>query len=236
MNTKLKISVLGDYDETIIAHQCIPKAIQLAAASLSIEAEIIWIETNAIYQHKFQNYHGIWCTPGSPYKDRSAVLNAINFARRFSIPYLGTCGGYQHAILEFARNSLGLLEADLQEENPTTSMPLISALACRLNSERREIHINENSQLRRYLGSAKIDEEYQCGFGMNPIYRAHFEKSDLIFTAFNEDHFPQAFEISGHPFFVGTAFQPERSARQNISHPLIEAFLSAANKLKGCKS
>lgn len=231
MSTKLKISVLGDYDKSIISHQFIPKAIHLAASALSIEVDTVWIETEEISHHQLDEYHGIWCVPGSPYKDRDAILGAINFARRFSIPYLGTCGGYQHAILEFAKNSLGLDEAELQEENPTTSMPLISALSCRLNSARREIHIVKDSQMCKYLVSTKIEEEYQCGFGMNPIYQSLFESSVMKFVAFSEDNIPQAFELSNHPFFVGTAFQPERSARLDKTHPLIEAFLLAALSL-----
>jgi CTP synthase (UTP-ammonia lyase) len=228
MGTKLKIAVLGDYNTNIISHQCIPKALDLAARILSIEAVPVWIETDKINRHQLDQYDGVWCTPGSPYKDRQAVLDAIRFARASSIPYLGTCGGYQHAILEFAQNSLGLIEAELEEENPNAAIALISALPCRLRSERKSIRVAASSNLCRHLGSNQIEEEYQCGFGMNPLYQTLFEKSDLQFVAFNEDGAPQAFELRGSPFFIGTAFQPERSSRQNTSHPLIAAFLSAA--------
>lgn len=228
MNKKLKIAVLGDYDENIIAHQCIPKAIHFSALALKIEAESIWIETSELapsIEKKLGQFDGIWCAPGSPYKNRNTVLDAIRIARASGMAYLGTCGGYQHAILEFARNALGQNKAELEEENPKTSMPLISSLSCRLNSARKEIFLSENSQLCRYLKANRIEEEYQCGFGMNPIYQPLFENSSLKFVAFNDEKVPQAFELSDHPFFIGTAFQPERAARESRSHPLVEAFL-----------
>ncbi|AZZ36748.1 hypothetical protein CIK05_08070 [Bdellovibrio sp. qaytius] len=231
MNTKLNIAVLGDYDETSISHQCISNALRLAGNKLLIETQMTWIETKDLVDvnHLLEKFNGIWVTPGSPYKNRNGVLEAIKFARLNNIPYIGTCGGYQHAILEFAKNELELTEADLEEENPNTSMPLISALSRRLNSERKKIHLHPESQMTKWLNAEIIEEEYQCGFGMNRKYQPLFANSNLKFVAFNEEKQAQGFELLGHPFFIATAFQPERSARFEKSHKLIEAYVRAAS-------
>jgi CTP synthase (UTP-ammonia lyase) len=230
MKSALKIALVGDYDETITAHSCIPKALSLSAESLNAAVQPVWVPTTEIKklsQSDRSEFDGIWCVPGSPYQDRAAVLELIRYARTSATPYLGTCGGYQHAILEFAINELGYKDADLEEENPKASMPLISALSCRLTDESRKISISKDSKLHLFLEQSELSEEYRCGFGMNPRYKSLFDQSSLRFVAFNEEKIPQAFEVTSHPFFIGTAFQPERSARRDVAHPLVSAFVRA---------
>lgn len=225
----LKVALVGDYDLAITSHRCIPKALQISAENLNVQVEPIWLGTSEFDKYGsdwIADFDGVWCVPGSPYKNRLAAIEAIRLARTNNVPYLGTCGGYQHAILEFAINRLGYKDADLQEENPTASMPLISALSCRLTDEKRAIRILPSSKLSTAIGKSSLEEEYRCGFGMNPNYAHLFKESDLQFVAFNEEQIPQAFELTNHPFFVGTAFQPERSSRDGINHPLISTFVS----------
>lgn len=229
MKSIIKVALVGDFDATITAHNCIPEALKISANIQAITAHAIWISTTDLKNlgEKISEFDGVWCVPGSPYKNRAAVLDLIKHARTTGIPYLGTCGGYQHAILEYAQNVLGYTHAELEEENPTANMPLISALSCRLVDEDQKITIEKNSKLHSILESNEIYEEYRCGFGMNPKYMSIFNESSLKFVASNEEKIPQAFELNSHPFFIGTAFQPERSSRQGLNHPLIAAFIQA---------
>lgn len=231
MKKKLKIGLVGDYDTGILAHTCIPNALAISSKSMGLALEIHWLSTDKIEglnPSEKKSFNAFWCVPGSPYKDRAAALRIIRFARESSIPYLGTCGGYQHAILEFAINELGLTKACLEEEDPSGEMLLISALPCRLVDEERKITIEEDTHLGRIMGTSVIAEEYRCGFGMNKKYSHHFNEAVLKFVAFNDEGIPQAIELSDHPFFIGTAFQPERSSQKGEDHPLIRAFLQAA--------
>jgi CTP synthase (UTP-ammonia lyase) len=231
MKKIVKIGLIGDYNTNILAHSCIPKALKIAASTFGVSVNIEWLPTdniNSLNQNEINKLDGLWCIPGSPYKDRSAVLEMIYSVRTSSIPFLGTCGGYQHAILEFAINELGLISASHEEENPNEKMLLISALPCRLTDEKRRISILKNSKLNSVMGANEIIEEYRCGFGMNSEYSYLFKNSSLKFVAFNEENSPQAVELTNHPFFIGTAFQPERSALINVPHPLVCAFLQAA--------
>src|SRR5205809_607084 len=81
---------------------------------------------------KLELFHGIWCVPGSPYRSMDGALRANRFARENGRPFLGTCGGFQHAIIESLRNVAGLKHADHAESNPDAKMPVIVRLACSL--------------------------------------------------------------------------------------------------------
>jgi CTP synthase (UTP-ammonia lyase) len=231
MPSLLRIALVGDYDPNKLAHVCIPKALEISAASLGTVIEPIWLETlnlGKIENKDLEEFDGIWCVPGAPYKNRNSVLRVIEHARAVQIPYLGTCGGCQHAVLEFAINELGIKNAGLEEEEPGVEVPLISSLPCRLTDESQKITLMANSKIGRAYQQTEISEEYRCGFGINPKFLSLFSDSDLKFVAFSEEMIPQAVELTNHPFFVGTAFQPERSSHSGKNHPLIQAFVNAA--------
>lgn len=234
---KIVIALVGDHDESIIAHQTIPLAIGLAADALEIDVTLEWVPTESVSAEKLSQFHAVWCVPGSPYKSMDGALTAIQIARRNDIPFLGTCGGYQHAILEFARHVLGFEKADNIEENPDTEMPLISALSCALIEKSGSVTLEPESRVSTLYSSQdnkseKIDEDYHCSFGVNPDYLFIFDGSDLYFSGKDESSAPKIIEIPQHRFFIATAFQPERSALRKQVHPLIAGFLQAAVEMK----
>ncbi len=224
----LSIALIGDYNEEVIAHKVIPQSIDLASKSLGFDSNTQWISTQDSETKDLKEFDAIWCVPASPYKSMDGALNAIQYARESSTPFLGTCGGYQHAVLEFTRNVLGYENAGNAETNPDTTMPLISALSCKLVEKTDTINICPNSQVSSIHRTEHIEEDYQCSFGVNSKYLLIYKNTDLRFTGFDENKEPRVFELENHPFFVGTAYQPERSALNNKTHPLIVSFLKAA--------
>jgi len=224
----MKIALVGDYDETVTAHQAVPQAIDLAARALLITVEPVWIRSRDVLPAALLDFDALWCVPLSPYENPAAVVAAIGFAREKDIPFLGTCAGYQHAVLEYARNVLGFKEADSIEDNPDTPMPLISALTCRLADKADAINVERSSRVGEIYQSSRVIEEYNCGFGVNPDYLKIFAASELRFCGHDDHGEPRICEIKGNRFFVGTAYQPERSAFSHKVHPLITAFLMAA--------
>src|SRR5437879_482900 len=131
----IRIALIGDFDPTAKAHQAIPVALRLAAEALQRVVEGIWIVTDSIQTdpaEQLADFAAIWCVPKSPYRSMNGALTAIRFARETGRPFLGTCGGFQHAVLEYARNVLGLYSADHMESNPEAEIPLITPLACSL--------------------------------------------------------------------------------------------------------
>ena len=225
---KITIALIGDYNESVTAHQAIPSAIGLAAGALNIDVFYEWVSTASVDVDRLSQFHAIWCVPASPYQDREGAFNAIQFARRHNIPFLGTCGGYQHAVLEYARNVLGFDNAENTEEVPDAQMPLISSLGCPLVEKTEAVVIEADSLAGRLYQSEKVDEDYHCSFAINPDYQFIFDNTELHFTGKSEAAEPRILEIPQHRFFLGTAFQPERSSLKNQVHPLVVGFLQAA--------
>ncbi len=223
----MKIALVGDHDESITAHQAIPQALQLAADTLSTKVDFVWLDSTDVDINELKNFTGVWCIPASPYVDTDNVLQAIRYVRENNVPFLGTCGGYQHAALEYARNQLGYSQADNAEINPEAAMPLISGLTCKLYDEKAAVSLHNDSMVAGLYGKTEIEEEYFCGFGVNRTYLNIFENSDMTFTGFDSDGDPRSLEIRKHRFFIGTAFQPERSALNGVAHPVVTAFLQA---------
>lgn len=227
----MKVGLIGDFDSTVTAHKAIPIALELASKEISSTVEYQWLNSSTFKQDSLPEFDALWCVPASPYKNTNNVLLAIQFARENDIPYLGTCGGYQHAALEFAQNVLGYSDAGNVETNPDTSMPLISGLTCKLYDQKAQVDLIRESGIAAIYGTTTISEEYFCGYGVNREYLPIFNKTDMHFTGFDEDGDPRSLEVPNKRFFIGTAFQPERTAFEGISHPLICAFLNAAAKI-----
>jgi CTP synthase (UTP-ammonia lyase) len=231
----IRVLLVGDYSKEVIAHDAIPKALALAAQK-PVSHE--WVATKEITSPKSiaaKNPDAIWCVPGSPYVNMEGALTAIRYARENKIPFLGACGGFQHALIEYARNVLHITNADHTESNPGTTVPLIAKLSCSLVNKSETIRIHPNTRLAKIYNSWKATEPYQCSYGLNSAFRDRFEsapmefKTPLHFSAFNDGLEVRAFELTDHPFYIGTLFQPERSALMPnpTAHPLISAFIKA---------
>jgi len=164
-----------------------------------------------------------------PYRNPEGALRAIRHARVTRTPFLGTSAGFQYVILEYARNVLGLAEADHQKTNPKTGLPLISPLDAALCGVKARVRFADGSRLRRAYGKADSVEEYHCSFGLNGRYRRLLEGRDLYVAAVDDQDEIRAVELDGHPFFVATLFQPELRSGAN---PLVEAFAAACAKRK----
>jgi CTP synthase (UTP-ammonia lyase) len=224
----MEIALVGDYKDDVVAHRAIPMAIKLASESESTTSTIQWIHSEEIVVEELVNYSAFWCVPASPYMNMENVLKVIEYARSNNVPFLGTCGGYQHAALEYVRNALGYREADNAEVNPEAKMPLVAALFCKLYEVQNQINLVPGSFVQNIYEAERVKEEYNCGYGVNPEYLSLFEGSDMAFTGFDEDGDPRVLEIKRNNFFVGTAYQPERSALSGSSHPLIQYFVKCA--------
>jgi CTP synthase (UTP-ammonia lyase) len=227
----MNIGLIGDFNPLITAHTAIPRALMLASEQLDTEIKFDWLHTTQLcdgYEERLKEHSGLWCVPASPYESMDGALNAIRFARENNIPFLGTCGGFQHAIIEFARNVLGLNKADHAESNPQSEMPVISEMACELREVPGSITLLPGTKIHEIYGTGEIEEEYNCGFHFNSEYKHLFENSGLIFSAFDDEGEVRAAEIPGNSFFIITQYQPERSALKDNRHPLITAFLKAS--------
>ena len=127
----LQIGLIGDFDESVTAHRAIPLALRRAAERLSQRLEFDWLGTDTMPDAQgLARFDALWCVPASPYRSMAGALRAIAFARREGVPFLGTCGGFQHAVVEYARAVLGWADAEHAETAPDAPLAVITALDC----------------------------------------------------------------------------------------------------------
>lgn len=224
----LRIALIGDFDPQITAHQAIPLALELAARHIERDVQWQWLATESIAaDSEFSHFDGLWCVPGSPYRSTDGALRAIAFARARQRPFLGTCGGFQHAVLEYARNVLGWADAEHGETAPEAARAVISPLTCALVEAIDQIQLVEGSLIAKAYASKQISEGYRCRYGVNPAFIDALLSHDLRVSGQDAGGEPRAIELNGHPFFVATLFQPERAALRGLLPPLVAAFVEA---------
>jgi CTP synthase (UTP-ammonia lyase) len=231
------IGLIGDYDSRVIAHQAIPLAIKLAARELGISADCTWVPTGEITsQRDVSHFAGLWCVPASPYRSMAGALCAITFARESGRPFLGTCGGFQHAVVEYARAVLEWADADHAETAPDARRAVIALLECALVETSESLLLKPGTRIREAYGRAEIVEGYHCRYGLNQAFVSQLTAEALRISAQARSGEPRALELTGHPFFVATLFQPERAALAGTAPPLVTAFVEACVKARPAKA
>ena len=231
MNAIVKIGLVGDRSDRVRAHNAIPRALESAACLAELDVTHQWLPTAGLAEgprDEFDDFDGIWCVPGSPYASMQGALAAIRHARESGIPFVGTCGGFQHALIEIARDVAGITSADHEESSPGAKEPVIHRLTCALREDEREVQLLPDSRLASIYKRETVHEGYHCAFGVNPMYRAALERVGVSFSATDTDGDPRAIELAGHPFFVATLFQFELAALRGATPPIVVAFLRAA--------
>jgi len=236
LKTKVRIGLVGDYDATVLAHQAIPRALGLAADALGLALLPEWVPTDEVKADShIARFDGLWCVPATPYRSAEGALRAIRFARRQARPFLGTCGGFQHAIIEFAREVLGWTNADHAETAPHASHLVIAPLACALVEVTGKIFFRVGSRVAQAYGSLEASEGYHCRYGINPEYQKTLFSGTLRMSGEDAAGEVRAVELDDHPFFVATLFQPERAALADRLPPLVAAFVKAAAEVQDNK-
>ena len=187
MNSPLRIALVGDYNPDVVAHKAIPLAIDDAAAVLDLPLRYDWLATSEIKSaDDLADYDAIWVVPASPYKNAEGAFIAIRHARENSIPFLGTCGGFQHAIIEYARNVMGWRDA-AHAETDTEGRMVIAPLSCSLVEKSDNIELRANTLISRAYGRDSIEEGYHCSYGIADDFARELEQGDLRVTGWDDD-------------------------------------------------
>lgn len=229
MTATPRIGLVGDYKPTVPAHQAIPVALQLAGDALGLAVEHEWIPTEEILDSsRVAGFNGLWCVPASPYRSMDGALRAIRFARENGRPFLGTCGGFQHAIVEYARNVLHWADAEHGETAPAARRPVITPLTCALVEARDVVRFFPRSRIASIYRCEESIEGYRCSYGLNPEFQDALLSGRLRAGAKDSMGEIRAVELDDHPFFLATLFQPERLALKNQLPPLVAAFVRAS--------
>jgi CTP synthase (UTP-ammonia lyase) len=219
----VSIAVLGDRNTGHLTHREIDATIQLLPADVDAR----WLPSPEAESAVLAD--GLWVVPGTPYRDERAVMEAIRRARTAGMPILGTCGGFQHMLVEFARNVAGLEEAAHAECDPDAPDPVVARLSCSLVGEERPVTAIAGTRLAELCGTEPFTGFHWCNYGLAPGREAALVAAGLVVSARAPDAGVEAVELPGHPFYVATLFQPQvGSSGSRRRHPLIDALISAA--------
>jgi CTP synthase (UTP-ammonia lyase) len=194
-----------------------------------IDLDAYWIPTSeADDADTLRGFDGVWMVPGSPYSSEAGAVAAARTVRESGIPFLGTCGGFQHAMLEFARNVCGLPSARHAEYGPGDGDGLIVELSCSLAGHEAAINLTPGSLAEQLFGTSRTIERYNCSYGLGSSYVETLRVHGMRFTGVDDDGEVRVAELPEHPFFLTTLFQPELAGDGTSAHPVIRGFAQAA--------
>ena len=206
---------------------------------ISLHSE--FIDENNVAE-KLQGLNGILVAPGFGERGIEGKITAINYARTHNIPFFGICLGMQCAVIEFARNILGMKGAHSTEFNKKTPFPVIDMM-----EEQKKImglggtmrlgaypcKINKSSKVYRIYKAVNISERHRHRYEFNNVYLDKYIEAGFLPVGINEkDNLVEIIELKSHPWFIGVQFHPEYKSTVAKPHPLFVAFIKAAREYK----
>ena len=225
----LRVALLGDR-RGHRSHLELDALRPMLAAELGVDAS--WVPTDS--GADLTSYDGVWLVPGSPYADDAAVLRTLTAVREGGVPFLGTCGGMQYAVVEFARSVLGDAEASHAESDGEAPGNVVSALACSLYGEERVVTPVPGSRFAEWVREPFVGMHF-CSYAPTPEVVARLERAGVVVGATADDAGAEVLEFPDHPFWVTSMFQPHVGALAGGPiHPLVRAFAAAvADRARG---
>jgi CTP synthase (UTP-ammonia lyase) len=230
----MKIGIIGEYNQQHFTHVALNKAFTHSANFLKKRFSLEWISTDLSYfEREFEVCGGILMAMGTPYRNMDNALKAIKYARENNVPLMAICGGFQHVLIEYARNVKKIAGAEHEETNPEASTLLITSLSCSLVGETENLKVTDKkSKLFKILGTENFEGKYHCNYGLNKKFEEKLFDENLVATAVNEENEIRAVELRGNKFFIATLFQHQLYSEEGNPSKLLTAFIeeSFANK------
>jgi len=236
------IGVVGKYTGNGDAYKSIAEALVHAGVPNNCRVSVNWIESDEVdLSHPetlMAGLDGIIVAPGFGARGVEGKIDAIRYAREKQIPFLGLCFGLQIAIIEFARNKVGLEGANSIEVDPATPHPVVHLMGdqrkvtekgatMRLGSY--PCQLVRGSLAHRLYGESPIAERHRHRYEVNNEYREQLAAAGMVFSGISPDYrLVEIAEISDHPFFIGCQFHPEFKSRPNRPAPLFTGLVKAA--------
>jgi CTP synthase len=241
-NHELTIAVVGKYIKHHDAYKSVYEALQHAGIALNCKVHARKVESEDIEkqgaEHALAAVDGLLVPGGFGYRGIGGKVAAIRYAREKKLPFLGLCLGLQCAVIEFARNVLGLEGADSTEFNRNCTDPVV----CLLDEQHEVTNMGgtmrlgafdqvlaEGSQARRAYGAEVVSERHRHRYEFNNTYRAAFERKGFRISGTSPDGgLVEVIELTDHPWFVAVQCHPEFKSKPTNAHPLFREFLRAS--------
>jgi len=249
----VNIAIIGKYVDLKDAYKSLDEALTHGGIHNGLKINLVRIDAEKlkIYEikNKLKNVSGILIPGGFGKRGTEGKIEAIKYARKNKIPFLGICFGMQMAILEFARNKLNIEKATSSEFGPG-GLPIIGLinewskngkiikgtdrdLGGTMRLGLYEAKLKENSLIQKIYKSNSVKERHRHRYEVNIAYKDQFERNGMIFSGLSPDKkLPEIIELKNHPWFVGVQFHPEFKSRPLAPHPLFSSFIKASKNHK----
>lgn len=242
--SKVTVGLIGKYIELQDAYKSILESFVHAGAVNEVKVEVVNVHSEFITREnvaeKLSNFDGLLVAPGFGHRGIEGKIIAVEYARTHALPFFGICLGMQMAVIEFARNVLGLPHAHSTEMDPDTTDAVINMM-----EEQKKISmmggtmrlgsypcaIKENTLAYSIYGDTLIHERHRHRYEFNNQYLEEFEKKGMIASGVNpESGLVEIMELPTHPFFIGVQYHPELKSTVEKPSPLFVSFIAAARK------
>jgi len=240
---EVTIGLVGKYVELQDSYKSILEAFIHAGASNEVKVNVKSVHSEYIkssnYEKKLKGLDAILVAPGFGERGIEGKVKAVEYARVMKIPFLGICLGMQMAVIEYARNVLGLAEANSTEMDENTPDPVISIMEEQKNVTDKggtmrlgawDCELKDGSLVQEiYNGESQISERHRHRYEFNNAYLEPLEKAGLIASGFNkETNLVEIVELKDHPWFIGVQYHPEYKSTVANPHPLFVGLVKAA--------
>lgn len=240
--SRVTIGLIGKYIELQDAYKSILEAFIHAGAMNQCKVQIVNVHSEFLTEdnvaEKFKDLDGLLVAPGFGSRGVEGKISAVKYARENQMPFFGICLGMQMAVIEFARNVLGLQNAHSTEMDTTTQHPVIALMEEQKKVKRKggtmrlgayTCIIREGSLANKIYGTTEISERHRHRWEFNNNYINNFESAGLIPSGLNQTNgLVEIVELKNHPFFVGVQYHPELKSTVENPHPLFVSFVQAA--------
>ena len=234
--------MVGKYVELKDSYKSIAEALIHAGAHLEVDVQVDWIHSESISEKsaktKLEHLDGIIVAPGFGSRGIDGKIETIQYARTQGIPFFGICLGMQCAVIEFARNVVGLENAHSTEIKEYTPHPVIDLMAEQKSIQNMggtmrlgayPCELEPGSKSHAAYGTESIEERHRHRYEFNNAYLEQFESKGMIATGKNPDSgLVEIVEIPDHPYFVASQFHPEYASTVEAPHPLFTSFVQAS--------
>jgi len=240
------IGIVGKYVDLPDAYLSVVEALKHGAAEHGLRLDLRWVPsdelTGLLADSYLEGLDGIVIPGGFGYRGVEGKIQAIRYARENGVPLLGLCLGLQCAVIELARNVMGLTDANSTEFDPSTPHPVIDLMASQEDVEEMggtmrlglyAAKLAEGSKVRALYGSELVYERHRHRWEVNNKYRKDLEAAGMRLSGLSpDDNLVEYIELVDHPFFVGTQAHPELRSRPDSPHPLFSGLIEAAARLQ----
>lgn len=220
-----RIALVGDENSTYASH----REINAIRSRLEASARCEWVATDGDTITDLSGFDGIWLVPGSPYADDAAVLRSITWARKSDVPFLGTCGGFQYAVVELFRTVMGDVGASHAESDGEHESNVVKALSCSLFGVEREVRPVLGTRFSAMVGDRPFPGMHYCNLVPDPARITELVSAGFEIGAAADDAGVEVPELTANRFFLLSLFQPQiGTIAGKPLHPLIREFVRCA--------